>query len=120
MELTYTGRGLAVTDEMRETARHKLERLERLEPRTTRIDLEIISEHHPKPYGMKRVEAALRIPRTTFRAHAEAPDVPSALDDIAEKLERQLRDHHGKRRSRFHRGLESAHLSPGAADTSEG
>jgi len=120
MDLTYTGRGLTVTDEIREAAQHKLAPLERLEPRTTRIDLEFISEHHPKPDGMKRVEAALSIPRKTFRAHAEAGDVPSALDGVAEKLERQLRDHHGKRRSGYRRGLESAHLSPEAADTPEG
>ncbi len=120
MELTYTGRGVSVTEEIRRTAQRKLAPLERLEPRTTRIDLEFIAEHHPKPDGMKRVEAALSIPRKTFRAKAEAGDVPSALDDIVDKLERQLRDHHGKRRSRFHRGLESAHLSPEAADTSEG
>jgi ribosomal subunit interface protein len=90
-----------------------------MEPRTTRIDLEIINEHHPRHSGLKRVEAALRIPRKTFFAHAEADDVPSALDDVAEKLERQLRDHHGKRRTRMHRRLESAHPSPGAADTPE-
>ncbi len=120
MDLTYTGRGLAITDEMRQAAQHKLARLERLEPRTTRIDVEFISEHHPKPDGMKRVEAALRIPRKTFRAHAEASDVPSALDEVVDKLERQVRDHRGKRRSRLHRGLESAHLSPEAADTPEG
>ncbi len=117
MDLTYTGRGVQVTEEMRETAEHKLARLGRMEPRTTRIDLTFINEHHPKPDGLKRVEAALRIPRKTFFAHAEAPDVPSALDDVAEKLERQLRDHHGKRRGRKHRGLESAHVNPGPADT---
>jgi ribosomal subunit interface protein len=116
MDLTYTGRGLQVTDEMRSSAQHKLARLGRLEPRTTRIDVEFINEHHPKPGGVKRVEAALRIPRKTFFAHAEAGDVPTALDDVAEKLERQLRDHHGKKRSRLHRGLESAHPSPGSAE----
>ena len=119
MDLTYTGRGVAVTEEIRETAVHKLARLERMDPRITRIDLEFINEHHPKLDGLKRVEAALRIPRKTFLAHAEAVDVPSALDDVAEKLERQLRDHHGKRRSRLHRGLESAHVNPGTADTDE-
>jgi ribosomal subunit interface protein len=119
MDLTYTGRGLQVTDDMRATARHKLSRLGRMEPRTTRIDLEFINEHHPKPGGLKRVEAALRIPRKTFFAHAEARDVPSALDDVAEKLERQLRDHHGKKRSRVHRGLESAHPGPGSAEAAD-
>ena len=122
MELTYTGRGLHVTDEMREAATHKLGRLERMEPRALRLDLEIINEHHPSPDALKRIEATLHMPRKTFRAHAEARNVPTALDDVVERLERQLRDHHGKRRSLLHRGnggIESAHPSPTPADTSE-
>ena len=118
MDLTFTGRGLPVTDEVRETAGHKLAHLERMEPRTTRIDLEFIAEHYPSPDGVKRVEAALHIPRKTFRAHAEANDVPTAIDRVADKLERQLRDHHGKRRSSVHKAaLQSAHLSAADADT---
>jgi ribosomal subunit interface protein len=67
-----------------------------------------VSEHHPKPDGAKRVEAALRIPRKTFRAQAEAADVPTALDRVVGKLERQLRDHHDRKRSWRHKGgLES-------------
>ena len=117
MDLTFTGRNLQVTDEIRESAGHKLSRLERMEPRTVRIDLEFIAEHYPRLDGVKRIEAALHIPRKTFRAHAEADDVPSALDRVAEKLERQLRDHHGKRRAAMHKaGLESAHLLPETAD----
>ena len=109
MELTFTGRGLPVTDEIREAAQHKLSRLERMEPRVTGIDLELIAEHHPRPDGVKRVEAALRIPRKTFRAHAEADKVSAAIDAVAEKLERQLRDHHGRKRTSRHAGgLESA------------
>jgi ribosomal subunit interface protein len=116
MDLTFTGRGMPVTDDMRDAAAHKLARLGRKEPRATRIEVEFINEHHPKLDGLKRVEASLHIPRKTFFASAEARDVPTALDDVAEKLERQLRDHHGKKRSRLHRGLDSAHLSPGATD----
>jgi ribosome-associated translation inhibitor RaiA len=74
MELTFTGRGLQVTDEMREAATHKLGRLQRLEPRAVRLDLEIISENHPKPDGLRRIEAELHTPRKTFRARAEAPE----------------------------------------------
>jgi ribosomal subunit interface protein len=109
MEMTFTGRGVAVTEEIREVAQHKLSSLERIEPRTVALDLELISEHHPKPDGAKRVEAALRIPRKTFFAEAEAEDVPTAIDRVREKLERQLRDHHGKKRvSKKRTGLESA------------
>jgi len=121
MELTFTGRGLAVTDDIRRTAEHKLAPLARIEPRVTAIDVELINENHPKPGGMKRVEAALRIPRKTFRAQAEAYDVPSAIDQVVEKLERQLRDHHGKKRGAKKRGLDSATtaVSTGSAEESE-
>jgi ribosomal subunit interface protein len=108
MEMTFTGRGVRVTDEIRSHAEHKLASLERIEPRLTTLDLEIIGEHHPKPDGMKRVEAALRTPRKTFRAHAEAGDVPTAIDGVKEKLERQLRDHHGRRRAAHRGGVGSA------------
>ncbi len=109
MDLTFTGRGMQVTDEIKETAERKVKTLGRIEPRATGIDLQLINEHHPKPDGAKRIEAALRIPRKTFRAHAEAADVPAALDLVVGKLERQLRDHHGKKRaSKLKRGLESA------------
>jgi ribosomal subunit interface protein len=102
--VTFTGRGLPVSDEIREQAEHKLARLERLEPRLVRLELELVAEHHPSPTnGLKMVKAAVRIPRKTFRAHAEAPDLRTAPDDVAEKLERQLRDHHGRRMARWRR-----------------
>jgi ribosomal subunit interface protein len=112
MDLIFTGRGVPVTDDIRELAEHKLGPIERLEPRTVAIDLKLISENHPKPDGVKRVEAALRMPRKTFRAQAEAEDVPTALDRVKEKLERQIRDHHGKKRvPKKHPGVESAQVA---------
>ena len=39
MDLTFTGRGLGLTDAVRATAEHKLAAISRLEPRATRIDL---------------------------------------------------------------------------------
>jgi ribosomal subunit interface protein len=120
MELTFTGRGLQVTEEIRATATHKLGPLGRIEPRTTRIDLEFIAEHRPKK-GSARVEAALATPRKTFRAHGEGRDVPSALDAVVGRLERQLRDHHGKRRAMLHKadGLDSASLREASTEMSE-
>jgi ribosomal subunit interface protein len=121
MDLTFAGRGIEVTDELRETATHKLARLSRLEPRTTRIDLEFVSEDYPRPDGTKRVEAALYVPRKTFRAQGEAADVPTAIDRVGERLERQIRDYHGRRKKRLARktdALESARPAPEPADTS--
>jgi len=122
MDMTFTGRGVEVTDEIRAVAEHKMAPLERMEPRLTGLALELINEHHPRLDGLKRVEAALHIPRKTFRAHAEADDVPSALDQVRDKLERQLRDHHSRRR-RFgkKRGVGSAvNPTPAGATGPEG
>jgi ribosomal subunit interface protein len=117
MELRYTGRGVDVTQEMRETALHKLSHLERLEPRLVRVNIEITSEHHPRPDGTKRIEATASIPRRVFRAHAEAEDVPTALDRVVDKLERQVRDHHGKKRPRQQgRVVEPGPVPPPLAD----
>jgi ribosomal subunit interface protein len=119
MELTFVGRGLPITDELRQLAHHKLDRLERLEPRIDRIDLEFSSEHHRTFDGIRRVEASMRIPRKTLRASVEATDVQGGLDGVAEKLERQLRDHHGRRRTRFLRPRRSLKTTPAPADTPE-
>ena len=128
MELTCTGRGIHVTDEMRESAERKLSRVERLETRATRLEVEVIVEKNPRLAHMKRLEATLHTPRKTYRAHGEDPGFENALDELVKRLERQVRDHHEKRRTKVLSGarsvakgntLESPHASDARADTSE-
>jgi len=112
LEFTYTARGLHLTDEMKTTAEHKLRRLEHMEPRAIRLELELISTANDRAPST-RVEGILKVPRKTFIAHAEAPKLDDALDQLAERLERQVRDHHRRRRSRSASriGLESGEAS---------
>src|SRR5437016_4280878 len=56
MDLSFTGRGMRVTEDIRLTAEQKLAPLERLEPRTTRIEVELINEHHPRLDGLRSEE----------------------------------------------------------------
>jgi putative sigma-54 modulation protein len=100
MDVVLKGRGARITEQVRASAVRKLSRLERLEPRVTKIQIEVVSEPNPRQGGIKRVEAALETARKTFRAKAQARDIAAAFDLIAEKLERQVRDHHTKRRTR--------------------
>ena len=104
MDMTFTGRGVQVTDRIRATAEQRLAVLGRMEPRATSLEIELIDEHHPRPSGLKRAEISLKIPRKTFRAHAEAQDVPTAIDRARDKLERQLRDHHGRKKTLHAKG----------------
>jgi len=111
MEFTFKGRGVRITDEIRDVAAHKLSRFARMEPRATRLEIEVIAQRNPRlsPF---RIDGTLMRPRKTFRAHGEGPDVPTAVDQLAERLERQVRDDHSRRRPRpggRGNGLESAH-----------
>jgi ribosomal subunit interface protein len=111
MDVVMKGRGGRITEADRSAAARKLEHLSRLQPRASRVEVEVIAERNPRQGGGKRLEATLEIPRKTFRAKSQGPDVETALDQLADRLERQLRDHHGKRRKRASGGgnrLESA------------
>ena len=97
MEFVLIGRGERVAPRLRQVTEHKLGRLERIEPRITRLEVEVIAEKNPRRGGIHRVEAVAAAPRKSYRAHAEAKDVESALDAVVERLERQIRDHHERR-----------------------
>jgi ribosomal subunit interface protein len=116
MDLLFKGRGGRITPQIRATAEHKLAGLGRMEPKLTRLELEVIHEKNPRQGGTHRVEASAATPRKVFRAHGDGPDVESALDLVVRRLERQIRDHHEKRRSRLARGrLAVRSPQPGAA-----
>jgi ribosomal subunit interface protein len=104
MELVLKGRGARVAQRLRQVTEHKLARIERLEPALTRLEVVVIVEKNPRQGGLHRVEAAAATPRKTYRAHADAADVDSALDVVAERLERQILDHHDRRRARRNAG----------------
>ncbi|HEY7280875.1 MAG TPA: ribosome-associated translation inhibitor RaiA [Actinomycetota bacterium] len=101
MDLVLKGRGLRITEQIREITHHKIDKLSRLEPRAVRVEVEIVSEDFPTQDGTKTVDAALQVPRHTFRAHAQGARVEDALDLAVARLERQVRDRHGRVRSRL-------------------
>ena len=101
MEVTVKGRGTRVTEQMRAKAAHKLDRLARLDPRAEWVEVEVISERNPRQNGTKRLEGTLSLPRHTVRASASAREFDAALDMLAERLERQVRDYREKRKKRL-------------------
>ncbi|HJS26206.1 MAG TPA: ribosome-associated translation inhibitor RaiA [Actinomycetota bacterium] len=119
MELVLKGRGARVPQRLRTVTEHKLGRLERLEPKLTRVEVAVVTERNPRQGGMHRIEVVAATPRKTFRAHADDRSVESALDLVAERLERQIRDHHERRRARLIAGasrVKSAQVAPTTPD----
>ena len=122
MELVLKARGARVAQRLRQVTEHKLARIERLEPALSRLEVVVSVEKNPRQGGLHRVEAAAATPRKTYRAHADATDVDSALDVVADRLERQILDHRNRRRARRNAGagrVKSAQATPAEGDTED-
>lgn len=104
MELILRGRGGGISDQVRKAAEHKLGKIERLDPRIRRVEVEIVEERNPRLGGTHRVEVAADTVRKVFRAHGSGQDVDTALDQVVQRLERQITDFHGKLRDRHKAG----------------
>jgi putative sigma-54 modulation protein len=104
MDLVLKGRGVRITDQIWKTAEHKTAKIGRLEPRVQRVVIELIQEHNPRINGSHRVEVAADTARHVFRATGSGRDVETALDQVVERLERQITRYRGKLRDRRQAG----------------
>lgn len=105
MEIVVRGRHTDVTERFREHATEKLTRLDRLDHKVARLDVEISREHNPRQSAVSdRVELTCHSRGPVIRAEAAAPDPYAALDLAVAKLQARLRRaadrrrvHHGSR-----------------------
>ena len=97
MELHVKGRNLEVNDSVRSYAERKLRKLERRVHDSTRVELELAVERNPSIPDSQVAEATVHLKGRTLRARETAHDMKAAIDELAEKLVRQVRDGHDKR-----------------------
>jgi ribosomal subunit interface protein len=100
MDLVLKGRGVRITEQMRKKAETKLARIQRVDPRVSKLEVEIVLEHNPRIEGNHKVEVACTRGRAVLRAHAAGQDLEGALDQVIARLERQLTSYRGKLRDR--------------------
>jgi ribosomal subunit interface protein len=117
VEIVVKGRHLAldVGDAFKEHCQTKLVRLDRLDPRLQRLDVEIISDaHHRQSESKQRVELTCRTRGPVVRAEAVAADPYAAFEKAFDKLEERLR-RAASRRQASHSHSHHAHVpDPGA------
>lgn len=102
MDLVVKGRGVRVSDDLRRSAERHFAKLERLHRRAARVEVEVIQEN-PRIDGGHRVDVSYSAGRRTFRAEGAGRDVEAALDQVVDRLERQLSTYRGKLRARLTR-----------------
>ncbi len=92
MEIIVRGRHVTVPARFREHATEKLAKLEKLDAKAMRIDVEVSEERNPRQSDHReRVELTIRSRGPAIRAEAAADDRYAALDLAFAKLESRLR-----------------------------
>ena len=101
MDIIFKGRRTDVQERFRRHAAAKLGRIERLDSRANRIDVEISTERNPRQSDRReRVELTIRSRGPVIRAEAAADDRYAALDRALAKLEARLRRLGDRRKDR--------------------
>jgi ribosomal subunit interface protein len=101
MDITFKGRQTSVPERFRRHASAKLAKLEKLDRKVIRIDVEVSKERNPRQSDRsERVELTIRSRGPAIRAEAAADDRYAALDLACAKLEARLRRASERRKTR--------------------
>jgi putative sigma-54 modulation protein len=112
MNLQVKGRNLEVSDQIRQYAEDKLGKLERLVNDPTRVELELAVEKNPSIADNQIAEATVWTKGPVLRARESSGDMKASIDQLVDKLERQVKRYRDKRRPRKHDRPESAIPEP--------
>jgi len=99
MQLHVKGKNLEVNDSIRSYAERKLRKLERRVHESTLVELELAVEKNPSIPDSQVADAIVHMKGRTLRARESAHDMKTAIDELADKLVRQVRDGHEKKLS---------------------
>lgn len=120
MDVVVKAHHCTVTDRFREYVADKITRLEKLNQRAIRVEVEVSAEKNKRQHDTaSRVEITLRTKGPVVRAEASAEEKVAAFDLALDKMMAQLRKaadrrrvHHGQRRPT---SLAEATAAPGTA-----
>jgi ribosome hibernation promoting factor len=100
MRLQVKGKNVEVSDSVRRYAEEKLGKLDKILADPTQVELELAVEKNPSIADNHVAEATIWTKGPTLRAREAAPDVRASIDQLVDKLERQVRRYRDKRRRR--------------------
>jgi ribosome hibernation promoting factor len=97
VKLQVKGRNLEVTDAIRSYAQEKLGKLDRQLHDPTRVELELMVERNPSIAENQIAEATIWTKGPILRARESSHDMKASIDQLVEKLERQVTRYREKR-----------------------
>ena len=100
MQLQVKGKNVEVTDSIRQYAEEKLGKLGRQLADPTRVELELALEKNPSISANHVAEATIWTKGPVLRAREANVDMKASIDQLVDKLERQVKRYKAKRRAR--------------------
>jgi putative sigma-54 modulation protein len=100
MQLHVKGKNLEVSDSIRSYAERKLSKLDKQLSRLVRVEVELAVEKNPSIKANQVAEATVWLKGHTLRAREASRDMKASIDELTEKLLRQIKDERDKRTSR--------------------
>jgi ribosome hibernation promoting factor len=97
MQVTVKGKNTTVPERVRARAERKLAKLQRFDDHILSMDVEFSEERNPRVADPHRVEVTLTTKAGLVRAHANAVDPATAVDQVVDRLERQVKKLKGRR-----------------------
>ena len=104
MQLQVKGKNVEISESIRQYAQEKLGKLERQLHDGARVELELAVERNPSIAANHVAEGTIWTKGPILRAREASGDVRASIDQLAEKLERQVKRYREKRRRRPSRG----------------
>jgi putative sigma-54 modulation protein len=104
MRLHVKGKNLEVSDSIRAYAERKLRKLERQLSDATHVELELAVERNPSIAANQVAEATIWTKGPVLRAREASGDMRASIDQLTEKLLRQVKEYRERRSRRTDRG----------------
>ena len=92
MELHVKGKNLEVSDAIRSYAERKLGKLDKQLSKLARVEVELAVEKNPSIAANQIAEATVWLKGHTLRARESTQDMKASIDELTEKLLRQVKD----------------------------
>jgi putative sigma-54 modulation protein len=100
MELHVKGKNLQVSDAIRSYAERKLSKLDKQVSKLVRVELELAVEKNPSIAANQVAEATVWLKGHTLRAREATRDMKLSIDELTEKLLRQVKDERERKASK--------------------
>jgi putative sigma-54 modulation protein len=101
MQVIIQGRNVEVTDRLREYVESKVEKLDRYLPTITEARMELSTEQTRSMEDRQVAQLTLHIKGVLLRSEERSSDMFTSVDNVMDKIKRQIDRYKSKRRSRY-------------------